>query len=414
MENNNTITVEILKSNKAEFYNRLKNIQKRISLEIIDEREVTRTFPFGNDNDITLDCIEYTLVGDRVDQIKGFSYIGSLTADGEAKVYYSHNEDENVKDIIESSLEFPCYHCNRVMSNRKSRLVFKKEDTQEIVSFGSTCCADYFGQSVIKKLEKSLTYINQLMGDCEDMMREGMGRIRDNYGHYNEFMNVAIHHFIHDGFFRSQAKSDDFNPSTTATLSGYISSPYDKPEVIEMIENWLSENALPEGTTVVSEIEKIQEYYQATVPTNDFEENMKQQVCNIGSKIGIICYAVFNYYKKTMHNDKEKKAQDGFKESIHYPVDKTKVEDEIVTVVSQRSYESDWGTGHVTTMRNEQYTFTTFGKITLKDKDGNYIIEEGELEKGQQIKIVKATIKDRTEYRGRKQTVINRIKIGLV
>lgn len=407
METSNII-IELLPKREREFMHKASKLIKKAGLILASRESFMKeehcTDKSGRTVNYNVPMVRLTFSGVLEFKIKGFSYLGSLTADGQAIVYYTHREDTQIKDIVEKSVNFKCYHCGKVDSRRKSRLIFKKDDTGEVVSFGSKCSQDYFGIDVEQKL-KIASYIREIDEFGSEERDYYGGYIRDNEYEHQLMVSLAIRWFLNGRLYVSQkmAEQDNLKTSTANRIQFAMSPSYKdgKGNIVNPMDEFLNENpADPE--VINTHFDAIIKTYQDMVPTNDFETNLKEQITSIGSKTGILVYAVFKYFSDLEKAEADKYTKIIPKEAYQHYMGKV-VENEVVTVKVQKLYDSPYGTGEglLTIMENDKYCFVCFGKFP-------------KVEKGTEVRIVRATLKSNEERDGKKQNIINRVKVDIV
>lgn len=293
-----------------------------------------------------------------------------------------------------------CDHCH-VNRFRTDTFVVKNVKTGEFKQVGSACIKDFLGHGDIKAILSWLELIlspKDCFGDINSM---GPREKR-----YYEISSVLRHAacMIRLYGFTSKANATEQNESTggrtqtnmynferkETTTSG--EKLYDIPttedaEIAEKAMDWMK-SVDSNGNEFL---------YNMTIIANDKDGLAEPR------DVGILAAGVHSYVKSVAREKAKAEAnKDALNEYVGHPGDKVEGE---VKVVFHTSFLGSFGTTHMFTLldkKGRNYTWFGSGSAiqTLSDlnKTGDYIA-------------IKATIKKHQEYKGRKQTILTRLKI---
>lgn len=380
---------------EPEFLKVIKKLRKKVDI-VIKNREAykkteIRTNPDGGEKKYVVSKVKYELEFPEVYKIEGFDYLGGLTAKDGTKTFFSETETELFKKVSDD-LDFKCYHCNKKIPTRLSKLYFKKTDTGEIVSFGTKCVQNYFGIDIWKKLKWASNVLDTL-SDFSD--EEGFGGGWRYYSKHSDIIDFLIGYFELGKIYISKAKAEISEVSSTAGICSFHISP-PKRENLNDNQIYELEHYFDDLKTTPEEIEKIKEeiykFYENRKANTDFDYNLKSVFGSLGDKLGLLAYGVYLYYKEKKEAEELKLGKKFI--PIYFPDEE--VENLKVACHSRNCFEGQYGTVYIVNFRSDKHNlvwFTNSGKIDFIKEGGEYLIK-------------KAKVISREEYKGFKNTKI--------
>lgn len=360
----NTFKIIVRYSNENAFYNKIENLTKQMNeLEgILEVKELERNImgiKYNVTCNIDIKIPNYKIVA--VNRLNVDKYIYSQI-DNTVEV------PENIKTL------YVCQHCN---TNRKRKMyyIFYNEVNNNFMVVGSSCCKTYFGIDIEKVLNKYQKVLNTIGGYAGDTLYSPVGIIskvvafdelyKTEYKAYNTYKDVLV-----DNILEYHKKHDLIN-------------------YFEKNQNELFKKAS----------ETIQ--YILDMPNennSEYLKNLKDVLSNEWMDKKFIKYIL--YCTKLVEIDKDKKRIKETKNPSGY-VGEIKDRLDLTLTVTNIIELDNYYSNDTTYM----YLFT--------DKENNvfkWVTSAIKLDKDKTYKI-KGTVKQHTEYKGIKQTVLTRCKI---
>lgn len=372
--------------------------KKKLEIEIIKREEFfitkTRENSFLEKITYKVKKLRYELKFPEIYKIEGFEFLGGLTAKDGTPTFFSDTETDLFKKVNDD-LNFKCYHCNKKIGTRLSKLFFKKTDTGEIVNFGTKCVTNYFGIDILRKLTLATAVFERLNESEFDDEFGGGGR--GVYFDHHEKIDFLIRYFEIDKVYLSKAKAEYSNNTSTADLCEWFITPistYLKPDEYRE-EKEAKEKYFNRLDTTPEDIDRIKEeiykFYAEKEVKTDFDYNLKATFETLGTKTGLLAYGVFLYYK-TLKEAKEAKLEKFVPE--YFPEEEIK--DLEVVCHAIRFFDGQYGETKIITLRSKEHSlvwFTTSDKVDF-------------IKEGVKCLIKKAKVTNRKEFKGFKNTNI--------
>lgn len=280
-----------------------------------------------------------------------------------------------------------CAHCG-YKRNRKGSWVVKSEE-KGLIQIGDTCVNLYFGVDVEKILKTSHSIMSMLDSDDEYC---GSG------SHFNTSGFVArVMWLTMTTGFMTQKKADETMGDSTRSTASFLSEPLDsmadyktKKEYQEQnnaFYSWKNENY--KDTNI---FEQVLDWWMSKEEVTEFEHNCKVAVMSQNPKfLGLTAYAT----KLWVDANAKVAAKPVTTVSEHVGVIKER-RDFNVTVTALRAFDGAYGP-------------TT--QVAFEDEKGNQLVWWASVNPGMtlgQSYKIKATVTKHSDYKGTKQTTINR------
>jgi hypothetical protein len=301
-----------------------------------------------------------------------------------------------------------CDHCS---SSRFRKVVYilKHEDGRE-VQVGSSCLKDFIGHGPIDELVKYYALFDSLssFGYEEDEVPSGRRNSNSILLDKQDVLGTMIKVIDEMGYVSKKkaqeaALKDEFVETTAEIVSfvemlryGFISiNPdlftYNQQKALELSRQELTEEQK-------ERIEKILSTAEHLIPISSFNHNLKN--------LAISSYWMFKDFPFVAAMFP---SCGGFKERVIKEGSENKVSSWVgyqgerktfsVTIERIISTSSEWGNSYLHSTKDEDGNVITFF-------NGNKLGEEGE------IVTITGTVKKRDDYKGIKQTVLNRVKVA--
>lgn len=392
--NNNTYVLPL--EGYEELEKRVSKMNKKhkssISLNII-----SRSIMKG-DNGIEFPVVEFELVGDKpllgthevlaIKQIDGGHVLifGSSTKDVPKK-YWSLEENH-------------CDHC-ATQRNRKTFLILRNISTGEILQVGKSCVKEY-----TNSLEDDIHKLYRLYALYEEVENFGWGDYAPSEGYVTydvkKYLGIACKETEDHGYLPvSEALEQGKTPTKTTCWRLYLKfrmemktpEEYQKQERVEEILAWWLNQANRENDSFWLNVSGV----------------LRDGYCS-EKALGLIAFLPSAYEK---HLARLRRLEEAFKFSSYFPTD-MKVGDkvELEVVLRKRSYYEN----------NFSYYGGLNGVYQFSDKDGHCflwrtaaksLLDELDLSKETKL-LLSGTVKEFSEYKRTKQTVLTRCKVKLV
>lgn len=312
-----------------------------------------------------------------------------------------HHEGGNVIRRMNTELEIPekyktcgpyCDHCKKIRSRKDTYLIYN-EVTQEFKQVGRSCLKE-FTQGLDAE---AVAFMGQFLDTMEkyDGVGSTSGSIR-KYFEVKEVLNYAFETFRHFGY---EKRDPDFDGPQETTRDRvveymYLSTPKRKEEIEYYGLDFHSDYA-------VETTEKALEWLKEQDDSSEYIRSLKL-ICSEDymewRDFGIAVSLTIAYDRATKKAEQEAKRVE--KESVS----------EYQGEVGQRITFEPTSVTLTYTMEN-MYGMTYLYKI--EDASGNIYIWYASkwIEDPESVKSITGTIKEHSEYRGTKQTVLTRCKV---
>jgi hypothetical protein len=294
-----------------------------------------------------------------------------------------------------------CDHCNKVR-NRKSTFIFDKAG--ETLMVGNACSQEFFGRDIAGLLNEYIGIKEGFGGnDPEDYITRGRRAFNRQL-----FMALTLFVIRRIGF---KPASAEFG-STASVVSdlkyciGNKDSKSDDRETRELLEEFREK-----GKELVEQIGDIYAWYESLETTDSFLLNCRAAIRDEFYSRGPLLVAAVNAYFKAVFSEYEaarraKWAQERLDREAQKALSQhvgTKEGDRVevvVTIKDKVALESDWGSLTLVKMVTEN-----FGEVAWFTGSNTYDIEIGKQY------VCKGTVKAHGDYKGTKQTKMNRCKL---
>lgn len=290
--------------------------------------------------------------------------------------------------------QYLCEHCHNNRARRKVYVV-QEVETGEWKQVGSSCVKDFTGHVSPEKLARYWSIIETL----DDMNEEDwdLGRSsREEYGELllGEYLTRVATMTKAEGFVsKAQVIKDGYGISTAESCVNWMYARTVKEKhsydnlVIEESDAELAEKA----------IEWAKNINGKEAWDNEFKMNLRN-IAVAGTvpiyHIGHAGYMIEAYKKAIGWAEKDNK------DAEYYPAElKDRVDLEGLTLDFHTSFDGLYGTTHLYKFKKDNYVFIWFAS------SGQGLTEGDRVD-------MKATIKDKKEYQGTKQTIITRARIN--
>lgn len=290
-----------------------------------------------------------------------------------------------------------CDHC-KTRRYRKHTYIVLNEETQEMLQVGSTCIKDFLGHPA-----PSFSHFAKMMKDLEDM-EFGYNFTGPRFFNLKTYIKTSCEIIGKYGFI-SKKKAYEEGGSSTADFVDYVINgrpEYEKDrEVRELMTNPVSEESAEMAEKIIEWGKSLKERENLNEYMHTLSVIFDNELLDSRS-IGIVVSAV-QAYKNEMGLNQEKKSGYNPKNSEHFGEIKKRYE-MVLILDKQLDFASDYGpvTFHIMHDEESENQFVWYSS-------GKSLNVKGEsVEIGDKVKI-KGTVKKHVEYKGIKQTVINRV-----
>ncbi len=371
---------------------------KEITLEYTGKEEIRRvkiTRKIGDRVDqtgVNVKFIEIILTGESI-KIAGWAFLAKIEHDtiglNGKNIILNLSDRPLAKDYQDANPD--CDHCK---SNRRrvKTYIVENINTKEVLQVGSTCVKDFTGHP---NAEKILNFYGALQTFFDinidyEPGNEGSGN-GWFYADTKDFVRVAAEIILKFGFVSKSNCNYDETPTSYDVLSSFL--PFSKPTYGNL-------ESTDKGQELFDRVfsEHLTSLKSKENPT-DFDSN---NILFLESESFSLQYAAYvtatvHWANKVMIDEREKKRTEGKTRSNEHIGEKKERIERKVTVVSKTNGESMYG------------TYVRYG---LEDEKGNSLVwfysgYNIELDENK-VYNLKFTVKDHTEYKGRKQTMIQR------
>ena len=326
----------------------------------------------------------------EIPTLNGYELIARLDVEGEV-VFVSAVPEKFVPAEYQNKTSIGCDHCGQNRYRTHSILI-RHMETNEYMEVGSTCVKDFFGGNDPEHLmfAASILFKNICAGLNDEMGFGGYGAAASGYD--LEMVLAITSASIKQFGWLSKGKAYHYGGQATADHVWVNLEPsvYDKPE--DMVEVTDAD---------VAKAKAAIEWWSTVEPNgNDYLLNCVkiQELGYVPRKyMGFACSMLPTFEREMEKMEQEKRVAEE-STSTHVGNVGERVRDILVDVVFTKHIESDWG-------------FSTL--YTFKDAAGNiyktfYSGSSFEAEKGDKL-VIAGTVKKHDEFRGEKQTMLNRV-----
>jgi len=312
---------------------------------------------------------------------------------------------------------FVCHHCN---TNRKRKKVhiFRKDDTQELKMFATSCVQPYFGINVLNQVENIFSVIDGITemfeeeeGNFGGMRVSNDPTFKDNL---NILKSILYSIFTLKGYVKnfgdnvsSGSLADDYKWMVLEkpNAKAYPTAPTNKQSFFKEYKNeaefeeWMNEN-FNDINEIKKEIISFWGNEWKSQKSNDFINNIYINLIGPKKSTAILCWATFSFLKDQKGFFQTKVVKEEKKKSEkHIGTIKERIQSMKVFFQDVRTFTNDWGVNYI-------YKFV--------DAEGNNLTwftqNNNDFEDGQELEIA-FTPKSHDYYQGECQTVVTRLKV---
>ena len=320
-------------------------------------------------------------------KVSGYKFVASLEWDENQKcnLIKKSSEDVFVPEIYRTRTE--CDHCH-TDRNRKKTILLHNDESGEYVQVGKQCVKDYLGRDV-ESYARYLSIWETMDEYFENLDKIGFGGRLARVYSVGEILEQTVE-FVRERGYISKKQSYEYNTDSTSSMvwdainecrdfkTGELY--YEKKEVTE------------EGKARVAQVKEFIENYDTT--DNDYAHNLQvllRNKCVEAENFGLVVSAVgFVIREEHKHDEKKDKPKSEWVGKVDERIEFTS------TPVCVTSYDTEFGTIHIYKMM--------VGDDIIIWKTSKWLDDSAEV-------TIKATVKEHSEYRGDKQTVITRGKV---
>ena len=319
-------------------------------------------------------------------KVSGYEFVASLEWDENQKcnLVKKANEDVVVPEIYRTRTE--CDHCHTDRS-RKKTILLRNTESGEYVQVGKQCVKDYLGRDV-ESYARYLSIWETMDEYFENLDKVGFGGRLAMVYPVEEILEQTVE-FVRERGYISKKQSYEYNTDSTSTmvwlainkskdLKGNLF--YEKKEVTE------------EGKARVAKVKEFIENYDTA--DNDYAHNLQVLLRNKfveADNFGLVVSAVGFLIREEHKNDEKKnKPKSEWIGKVDGRIEFTS------TPVCVTSFYTEFGTTYIYKMM--------VGDDIIIWKTSKWLDDNTEV-------TIKATVKEHSEYRGDKQTVITRGKV---
>lgn len=293
----------------------------------------------------------------------------------------SNDIPQEVKDVR------TCQHCN---TNRRRNLYFilQNEETNEYIVVGKTCLIDFIGHKDAEKIANYYSMLNDCIKEYEDMYND---REYSCGGFYNDFA-----YDIKDVIKASVVSIDDrgYHKSNSeySTKQEVLNILNLNPHVRDLIEKY--------ETMKNDDIKHMLDFILGMDSKNDFINNLQTIIKDKYVRPNLLGYAVciptvFHKEQEKLKSEEEKIKNTPPSEYIGSVKDRVTLR---LTYDRFIKFDGYYGSVFIEFFKDESGNVVVWKTSTCKELEMDTLYE------------VTCTIKEHTEYRGVKQTYINRPK----
>lgn len=286
-----------------------------------------------------------------------------------------------------------CDHC-QTKRPRKTTIILKSTDTGEFKQIGSNCCSDFLPGISAQQVAEWLKFCGRINRelDNEDWDHYSGPRIDPVYETEN-ILKISAALIRVDGY---RSKKATFGQTTASDIYRYLNPPV-KGSSLEDWLVWIAERKITDADK--AKASKVLEWILNHESTSEYFHNLIQYAKSgsvNGRGFGLLGSAVIAYMKEIEKFEFEKKAP---KLNEHFGEIGQRIRGLELTVKIVRSYESQFGTGHLYVMDDaEGRRFCWFSGGSRKMDEVDAVTLTG-------------TVKAHKLYQERKQTILTRCKV---
>lgn len=330
--------------------------------------------------------------------ISGWKFLGTIQHESAGNILRIVPGNDNIDLTYYYNVAPICDHC-QTKRRRKDTYLIQHTETGEIKQIGKSCLKDFLGHTSPQQIASYLEYILNM----EDHIQEELSFLGGNNKTYIptiEFLQYAAEFILRYGFM-SKSKFQELieqgiNPAIP-TVNRVLNAMFPLPK----IEPEIKEKDITKKAITLSEKALQWARNELDPGNNQYLHNLKISVAGdfISFRNTGVAASLIPAYQREIEKIEFKKREEKEKQLSEYVGNiKDKIEKEL-TLLKVFTFDSDFGVCHIYKFKDAEDNIYTW-------KTSKYIEEE----EGEVVK-VKGTIKEHSEYRGEKQTVLTRCKI---
>lgn len=387
---------QVLKSLIPTIKTKIESYQRKFNKYRFGHIEFNMSDPYvikNNDNK-TIQVVDIDVTGEY--KIPGWLFVASLEWVPEARTNLVKRVDNDLEIPTEYLSSTDCEHCHS-NRDRKYTIVIYNEQTKEFKQVGRQCVKDYIGADV----EDYLSYLSLFTSMTQwfnSLPKEGRDK-DDAIFKVDDILAQTIEEVRHYGYVSQQTIANwydkngydcDMCPLEKTSsqvykimnkVTGYASCELARPSYEVTNETW-------------DNVKSVKHFIEELVDSNDYTHNIKALVKSEyvdNSKLGLIVSAVGYFLRETAAREEAEK--ESVSEYIGDIGDKIEFTSKPVVV---SSFENEYGVSIL-------YKFVDDGNVIMW-RTNKYLDPEVEYK-------IKATIKEHSDFRNVKQTVVTRGKV---
>ena len=333
-------------------------------------------------SEVLVDYVEATLTGPII-KINGWEFIAKLELSDSGVVVYNINPGVEIPASIKQDAG-ECEHCHSARQ-RKDTFVLR-HDSGEFKQVGRQCLKDYLGYHGTPEQILMLAQISYEVHNCNepdevDLMSAGTYRLPGKT--FIVYSCAACRLY---GYKNRAMVEESFHPVMTTGDAAWVSYVSKTPDE-------LRKSITEEDQKQASDVCK---WINALPGNNDYENNLKVLLNDGVSYFGrnILASAVPSYIRSTESSQKDSLINDYFGE-----IGKRKEMN--LTFIGRSSFDTEFGIMSIMRFRSEDGKLAVWKTTSGWNKD---------VAPGCSCR-VKATVKEHSEYKGFKQTILSRVTL---
>lgn len=353
-----------------------------------------------NGDEITVRYILVEAEGKAV--TNGWQFVGSVEhTDNGNIISCVCGEDSGIPKIYYDSRPF-CEHCGR-KRYRKSTFLLRNEESGRYMQVGRNCLLDFTGGMSVE----GVSLYESFLHNAEDAQCSHGARLKPYYN-VIEWLHFVAETIIHFGYVKSQSSySEDYDPTVRSTsqrafeywmaVNGRfrMNDEYLREIRAEMRSVGFDENS-PKALQMTGDALAWLE--EQPEDKSVYMHNLKV-ACSLeyteGKNHGLLA-SLFPAWKKDLEVKTERKKK----------AEKERLSEYVGEIGKRISFVPE--EAEVVTSWDTQFGLTMLWKIT--DENGNIYIWKTSNDVNEDTTLITATVKEHTEFRGVKQTVITRCR----
>lgn len=309
-----------------------------------------------------------------------------------ASLEYIDEKGENLIKTISSDVEIPriyytrseCDHC-KVNRYRKYTVLLRNTKTGEFIQVGKSCVKDYLGVDICN-YASYLSIWKSLDEYMENLNKDSYGLFSSRGYGVNEILTTTLSQVRHDGYISKNTAYETGTCSTASRVYHVINKDTDRYGKPLFPDYEITDEDNTKAEAIIKFINNCEDN---SAYTHDLQLLLSFEAVS-GKNLGLVVSAVGYYLREINKNiEKAKKIASQYVGNVG---------DKITFTATPNCVYSDYN----------DYGIMYIYKFTV---DNNEIIWKTSKYLGEKEVTIKATIKEHSDFRGNKQTVITRGRI---